>query len=183
MADPANSNKQPLTGVAWWVGELPARILSVIACVMLFSMMVVTFVDVAGRYLFSSPLPAAYEIISLIMPVIIFCALPLTNLHEGHVTIDLLDSVIPKSWRRWQGVLVDLFAAGATGFVAWRLMVRSRDHFRFSEVTDELYLEKWPMSAMMAVLCTIAALCFLVNAWAKARGHGYHHRDDEFIAT
>jgi TRAP-type C4-dicarboxylate transport system permease small subunit len=165
------------TGTEYWLGVLPSRILGMISCILLFVMMMLTFVDVAGRYLFLSPLPAAYEMIAFTMPGIIFCALPMVNYRERHVTIDLLDTIIPKSWARWQGMLVNLFAAGAMSFISWRLAVRSYDHFRFNEVTDELYLKLWIFSAMMAVLTAVAAVVFLVNSVGYASGR--RQRPDE----
>ena len=171
MADPSEaSSTQNDSGVNYWCGTLPSQILGVISCILLFAMMMLTFIDVAGRYLFASPLPAAYEIIAFTMPGIIFCALPMTNHREGHVTIDLLDTFIPKSWTRIQGALVNLFAAGVLGFISWRLAARSHDHFRFNEVTDELYLKLWMFSSAMAVLCAVATLMFLVNAYGYATG-------------
>ena len=151
--------------LAYWLGILPSRALGVVSCLMLFVMMVLTFVDVSGRYLFASPLPAAYEIISFIMPGIIFCALPFVSLRGGHVTIDLLDALIPKAWQRWQGLLVNLFAAAAMALIAWRLGVRAHDHFRFNEVTDELFLKLWPFSTVMSVLSVVATVALLVRAF------------------
>lgn len=147
-----------------------ARLLSLLACLFLFAMMAITFVDVLGRYLFASPLPAAYEIISLMMPALIFCALPLTVLREGHVTVDLLDAVIPGAVARVQAVIVNLVSAGAMGLIAWRLAVRSMDQRYYEEVTDELYLELWPFSAAMAALCAVATLALVANAWLGATG-------------
>lgn len=145
------------------LGDWPARILAVAACGFLFFMMAFTFADVAGRYLFNAPLPAAYEIISLLMPGVIFCALPLTNRQEGHVTIDLLDAVVPAGARRVQGLLVNLFACGVMLFIAWRLAARSFSHAKFFSVTDELFLPHWPFSAAMAALAVVAALAFIAN--------------------
>lgn len=160
--------------------EAPARALSVVACVMLFAMMGLTFVDVIGRYFFASPLPAAYELVSLTMPAIIFCALPLANLREGHVTVDLMDGVLPDGAKRAQAVIVNLFAAAAIGFVAWRLAVRSHDQSRFFEVTDELYLPLWPFSAGMAALSAVACAASLAAAWgAAARGWAPAARTDQ----
>lgn len=147
-----------------------ARLLSLIACLLLFAMMAVTFVDVLGRYLFSSPLPAAYEIVSLMMPALIFCALPLTVLRDGHVTVDLLDSVIPRAVARLQAVIVNLISAGAMGLITWRLAVKAMDQRYYGEVTDELYLDLWPFGAVMAALCAIATLALLANAWQSASG-------------
>lgn len=144
------------------------RLLALIACMLLFGMMLITFVDVMGRYLFSAPLPAAYEIISLMMPAIIFCALPMTVLRDGHVTVDLLDGFIPKAVARVQAIVVNLISAGALGLVTWRLAVRSRDQHLYDEVTDELYLELWPFSAAMSILCAVATAALLANAWLYA---------------
>ena len=103
--------------LTFWLGHLPSQALGVISCFLLFAMMMLTFIDVGGRYVFSSPLPAAYEIISLVMPGIIFCALPFVGHREMHVTIDLLDDFLTPAVRRWQGVFVNLFSAAVLAFV------------------------------------------------------------------
>lgn len=150
--------------------DLVSVVLAGAACLVLFAMMGFVFADVVGRYFFLSPLPAAYEVVSLMMPVLIFCALPLTVLRQGHVTVDLLDSMIPGAVARVQQVAVNLFSAVALGLMAWRLAVRGRDQSLYNEVTDELFLELWPFSAGMAMLATLAALACLVNAWRAAAG-------------
>ncbi|MDF1715413.1 MAG: TRAP transporter small permease [Antarcticimicrobium sp.] len=147
-----------------------AGLLSRIACLLLFAMMLFTFADVVGRYFFASPLPAAYEIVSLMMPAIIFCALPLTVLREGHVTVDLLDSIVPRAAARVQAVVVHLASAAALALISWRLVIRSMDQLTYEEVTDELFLELWPFSAVMATLCAIAALAALANAILSLTG-------------
>ncbi len=139
-------------------------VLSRIACILLFAMMAFTFADVMGRYLFASPLPAAYEVVSLMMPALIFCALPRTVLREGHVTVDLLDGYIPAAIARIQAVLVHLICAGILGLIAWRLAVLALDQKYYEEVTDELFLQLWPFSAAMAGLCAVATLAALANA-------------------
>ncbi|MEM6460300.1 MAG: TRAP transporter small permease [Pseudomonadota bacterium] len=149
---------------------LISRVLAGIACVILFVMMTLTFVDVVGRYVFLQPLPAAYEIVSLLMPAIIFCALPLTVLREGHVTVDLLDGFIPRPVARFQAVFVSIVSAVALGLVSWRLAVKAADDRYYETITDELLLEIWPFDAGMAVLCAVAAIAALANAWCYATG-------------
>lgn len=146
----------------YWLGQLPSQILGVLSCVFLFFMMLLTFIDVGGRYFFSSPLPAAYEIIAFTMPCIIFCALPAVNLREGHVTIDLFDTFIPERLKYWQRFFVLLISTVVMGFISWRLATRSYDHFRFHDVTDELYIPLWYFSLMMAILSFIAAITLLM---------------------
>lgn len=155
-------------GAALPFAVLPAQALAFVACATLFLIMALTFLDVIGRYFLAAPLPAAYELVSFGMPAIIFCALPLVNLREEHVTVDLLDSFTPAPLRRLQGAVVNLIAAGATGFIAWRLWARSADQARFSEVTEALWLPLWPFSLAMAGLAALAALASLAAAVAWA---------------
>ena len=153
------------------IGILPLQALAVISCAVLFMMMTLTFIDVGGRYIFNSPLPALAEVISFMMAGLVFCILPLVCFREGHVTIDLLDGVVPRKLKRSQGVFVNLVAAGAVLFIAWRLWVKAMTHLEFGDATDELYMDIWPFSTGMAILCVLAAVaqlaaavCYLVGA-------------------
>ncbi|MCG8597339.1 MAG: TRAP transporter small permease [Kiloniellales bacterium] len=175
MPDPENLEMPaPDEGAGMRPVNAVAILLSLIACLFLFGMMVLTFADVIGRYLFLSPLPAAYEIVSLIMPAIIFFALPLTILRNIHVTVDLLDSFVPGWLVRYQGIVTNAVGAIALGLVSWRLWIRSEDQYEYQEVTDELVLDLWPFSAAMSVLCAVAVLAFVANIARLAiqRGDG-----------
>lgn len=162
----------PATSAAVHIrGLTPAsNVLAGVACIVLFSMMLLTFIDVMGRYVFLAPLPAAYEMISLMMPAIIFCALPMSMLRETHVTVDLLDSFVPSALVRVQGVVVNLVSAAALALVTWRLAIKTRDDFEFESVTDELLLLLWPFGLGMTVLCAIATFAAVINAWTYASG-------------
>ena len=130
--------------LAFWLGVAPLRVLAAVSCLVLFLMMAMTFVDVTGRYLFNSPLPALAEIISFMMAGLVFCILPMVYFREGHVTIDLLDRLVPRRLKRAQGVFVNLVATGAVLFIAWRLWDKAMAHLEFEEVTDELYMDSPP---------------------------------------
>jgi TRAP-type C4-dicarboxylate transport system permease small subunit len=145
---------------------MPSRTLALVSCSILFIMMLLTFVDVTGRYIFNSPLPALHEIISFMMPGLIFCILPLVCSKEEHVTIDLLDTFVPKRVKRVQAIFVNLISSGAMFFLAWRLAEKSAAHFEYGEVTDDLYLILWPFSLLIAVLSAIAAIALLSNTFS-----------------
>lgn len=157
MSEPAFDEPAPRIAGLTFI----AQAFTLIACVILFAMMLVTFADVIGRYLFLAPLPAAYEMVSLMMPAVIFCALPLTVLRRGHITIDLLDSVTPRALLPLREIVVGLFSAAALALVAWRLWVRAEDQRTYEEVSDQLLWPLWPFSVAMSFLCALAALCAL----------------------
>ena len=167
----SDNQDAPADGAGASFVSVLTKALCFLSCLFLFGMMAVTFVDVVGRYLFLSPLPAGYEIVSLIMPAIIFLALPLTILRNTHVTVDLLDSFVPFWLARYQAILANLFGVCAFGLVCWRLFVRARDQYTYEEVTDELILDLWPFSVTMAVLCGVAVLAFCANLIVLLKDH------------
>lgn len=160
--------------LAYWLGTVPGHALAGASCLLLFAMMLLTFIDVVGRNWFAAPLPALYEIISFMMPGIIFCVLPMVCYREGHVTIDLLDSFVPEGWKRWQGAAVNLVSAATVAFISWRLAVKSLAHYEFNEATDELYLSMWPFSAFTAVMSAVAAVALLATAIGYILGLRHH---------
>jgi TRAP-type C4-dicarboxylate transport system permease small subunit len=165
--------------LAFWLGTVPSRTLALISCLILFMMMALTFVDVGGRYLFNSPLPALAEIISFMMAGLVFGALPMVCFYEGHVTIDLFDSFVPRRLKRWQGVAVNVVSAAAMVFIAWRLWDKSMDHLTYGQATDELLLPLWPFSMGMAILSVVAAIAQFAAAGAYLIGV----RDDPAVAA
>lgn len=156
---------------ARWAGRTVFA-LGLFACVVLFAMMALTFVDVLGRYLFNRPLPGAYEMIAFMMPLMIFAVLPVVCYREGHVTVDLLQGVTPRSWHRWQGGAVSLLGAAVLGALAWRLFVQAVDNGRNNEVSTE---HLWPLSifgyfmAAMSVLASASLLLVAVQHWRGTR--------------
>ena len=53
--------------------------LGVTSAAVLFLMMAITAVDVAGRYVFNKPLTGGFEITELLLAALIYCGLPLVS--------------------------------------------------------------------------------------------------------
>src|SRR3546814_13262355 len=68
------------------------------AATILFCLMVCTFVDVVGRYVFNSPLPGALELTEIMMASLIFTILPVVSARSDTITVDLL--VLPRARKR-----------------------------------------------------------------------------------
>ncbi|MCB1810118.1 MAG: TRAP transporter small permease, partial [Candidatus Competibacteraceae bacterium] len=84
------------------------RPLALLGAILLFALMVLTCIDVMGRYLFNAPLQGATELTRLLMAGIIFAALPAVCLREDHVTVDLLDTLTPKWLVRARQLVINL---------------------------------------------------------------------------
>jgi TRAP-type C4-dicarboxylate transport system permease small subunit len=147
-----------------------SRTLGAVTALTLFTMMLLTFIDVSGRYLLRQPVYGAYEITEFLMGVLIFSGLPILCAREGHVSIDVFDSMIPKRWRRGQLAVVNFVSAAALGAVAWRLFVHSGELSKNHEVTMTLKIPHGPFAMAFSFLAAAACIAALVVCWSYLRG-------------
>ena len=147
-----------------------SRTLGAVTALTLFAMMMLTFIDVSGRYLLRQPVYGGYEITEFLMGILIFSGLPILCAREGHVSIDVFDSLVPKRLRRAQMALVNLISAGALGAMAWRLFVHSTELSKNNEVTMTLKIPHGPFAMAFSFLAAAACVASLVVLWSYVRG-------------
>jgi TRAP-type C4-dicarboxylate transport system permease small subunit len=142
-----------------------AYTLGSVAAVTLFAMMLLTFADVWGRYLLRQPVFGGYEVTEFMMGVLIFTALPMLCAQEGHVTIDLLDHVLPKRSLRWQRAAVNFISGVVLAVMAWQVFLLSEQLARNHEVTMTLKIPHAPFAVVFAIMAGFASLACFVVTW------------------
>ena len=150
-------------------GTWAAWVLGTVAAADLAAMMVLTFLDVSGRKLFTAPIYGAYEVTEFMMGVLIFSALPLVTARENHVAIDVLDPFIPPLIRVWQRAAVNLLSSIVLAFLGVRLWVVGESNLRTNEVTMTLHIPHGPFALAFAVLAMLAAVAAAVVALEHLR--------------
>ncbi|MCW2309602.1 TRAP transporter small permease [Rhodobium gokarnense] len=146
------------------------KALAAICGVLLIALMLVTVIDVAGRYLLDSPLQGATEITGLLLAAVIFIGLPAVCLDDQHVTIDLAVEHMPAWVHPARLVLVNLASAAVLAVVAWRLAVYGQAIAGYHEVTVSLRLPVAPLTFLCAACTAVAALITLKNAFTARSG-------------
>lgn len=141
-----------------------------LAGIILFVIMMVTIVDVAGRDLFNAPLPGAFEMTQLLMAALIYAGLPSVSRQESHITIDLLDSVTPSVLVRTRQILVNLLGGGCMAVIAWRLWVLAEKIRDYGDVTEYLRVPRAPIIYLMCALSAVAAIVMIANVFRYLRG-------------
>jgi TRAP-type C4-dicarboxylate transport system permease small subunit len=134
------------------------RVFGAISGLLIFLMMCVTVADVIGRYGFNQPLPGASEITEVMLGTVIFAALPLVMLENGHITTTLFTDRLTPQGRHLQAALVTLFSALILSVIAWRLYRHGLQLASYGEVTVFLGLPKGPLAYLMASLAALGAL-------------------------
>ena len=74
-----------------------ARLLTRVAAIFLLAMMALNVVDVGLRSGFNAPIFGTYEIIEFLLAAAAFLAIPEVFLRDQHITIELIDQVVPES--------------------------------------------------------------------------------------
>lgn len=157
-----------------------AAVLAVIAGTALLVMMLLTFIDVIGRYGFHNSVFGAAEIIEYLMVIIIFAGLAFITATNDHITVTLFDGWIDRSipeLRRWT---VIVFSVGCYGLITWELWRHGLDLWISGKRTPVLDWPQWIQPACGALLSTIG-LVLMVAATVQSRGHleSLQERDEE----
>ncbi len=149
--------------------RLAGYTLGTVAAITLFAMMLLTFADVWGRYLLRQPVFGGYEVTEFMMGVLIFTALPMLCAQEGHVTIDLLDHVLPRRLQRWQRAVVNFISGGVLAVMSWQVFLLSRQLSANHEVTMTLKIPHAPFAFIFAIMAAFAAIACFVVTWGYVR--------------
>ncbi len=141
--------------------------MAAIACLCLVFLMVITFLDVAGRYLFDAPLTYAVELIELSMGLLVSLGLAITTLSKGHIAVDLLSNAVSGTGKRWLARLAGLFGLVVFGVMAWRLWDRALNFKEDGLATQVLFLPVYPVVFVMSVAAFVAALAALSLVFSR----------------
>jgi TRAP-type C4-dicarboxylate transport system permease small subunit len=155
-----------------WADRL-FTLLGICAGVLAAAMMLVTTVDVGGRFFFNRPLHGAFEATEVMMGLLVFLALPLTTRRREHITVTMFDHLLPEWVKRGAGLVFGLVCAAVCGLLAWRLGLYGERLLRVGEVTLELGIPRGGVATAMSWLLWVAAAAFVLDGFAALRGrHG-----------
>jgi TRAP-type C4-dicarboxylate transport system permease small subunit len=148
---------------------IASRALGVVAAAALLVMMLLTFVDVIGRYGFHHSIFGAAEIIEHLMMVSVFAGFAFITAKNEHITVSLLDSLIARTIaapQRWASIAMSV---GCTLLIAWQMLEHALDLLRSAKRTAVLDLPQW-IQPMSAAALSFAALLLLAIAVVRTRG-------------
>jgi TRAP-type C4-dicarboxylate transport system permease small subunit len=138
------------------------RALGVTSAVVLFAMMLITAVDVAGRYLFNKPIPGGFELTEILLAALIYCGLPLVSARREHIVIDTFDPMFSKAVKRGLDMVAEVVCAVALAGVGWLIFLRANRIVEYGDTTSVLKLPLAPVVYLMAAMITVAAVIHLL---------------------
>lgn len=150
---------------AWWRRFLHAagNVPSLLAGMVLFFLMVMTFLDVLLRSTINNPIESATELTRLALAVIVFSSLPAVSYKGEHIVVDLLEGYMGPWLRRILDLLVNVVSGVALLWPAmrvWQLAERTRE---YGDVTEYLNIPQFYIALFIAVMTFATALAFIAR--------------------
>jgi TRAP-type C4-dicarboxylate transport system permease small subunit len=154
------------SALRWTRGALTALVSMV-----MFAMMMIIVVDVAGRAFFSVPVKGSDELVSFLLAMLIFSSLPLVTWDQHHITVMLFGRWIRGGIARALAVLLSSTSTMVVAFIAYRMWVQAELMREGQHITGAL---QWPIAPVVYVASvlsgfTAAILAFLT--WRQLVGH------------
>jgi len=137
-------------------------------------MMLLTFIDVLGRYVFGFPVAGSVELTEMLMVLVIFSGVPLATAARMHVAVDLLTMGLGPRARRVQLAAAHLLALMASilfGVVSWG---RATAAHEYQDRTTILSLPIAPMVFFMSILLFVNALGNAAHLWGVVSQRSDH---------
>lgn len=140
-------------GPAKWL----AFLLELVAASVLFMLMLITCLDVAGRYIFNSPVPGATELTRLGLALMVFAAMPVITYRGGHIVVDLLDNVLGQKVLKALGLVSALIISSSMYFLAVRIFELGERSIQRGVVTEFLGLPSGYIVQYIAIMSWLTA--------------------------
>ncbi len=150
-----------------------ARFLTRVAAIFLIAMMLINVVDVGLRTTINAPIFGTYEIVEFMLAAVAFLAIPEAFLRDQHITIELIDQVLPERVIDFLRAIGALCSMVFVALLTWHMIRPAMDYIEFNEITMDLQLPLiWKAGLIITGIgvAVLAALVMFVRDLGKAFG-------------
>ncbi len=145
------------------------RVLAVLAGIALFIMMILTFVDVVGRYGFNKSIFGTSEMIEVLMVVVIFAGVAFVTASDKHIKVDIFAPVIERYAPNLQRWIVHIFSLVIYAGLTYELGRHMLESLHSGKRTAVLDFPQWVMPGA-AVLFSLTGVLLFGAAILATRG-------------
>jgi len=149
-----------------------AQLLAWLASATLMLIMALTFVDVIGRNFFGRALIGTVESVELLMGILVFSGLALTELQRKHIVVETFQALLPLKLKHLSAVINLLLAVGIAGILMRQLIIKTAEIVHEQEHTQILEIPYWPAAVLMSAGMVLFVLVLLLRLLEVCAGQG-----------
>ncbi len=132
------------------------------------ALMLITCIDVFGRYLFNNPLTGSTELTEIAVGIVIFSVFPIVSWRNDHVVVDILDHFFSRRVHMIRTIVINLLISVALVFLGQRIYVLGQRSLSYGEVTEYLAIPLGWMMIFIAIMCWVTALAVVTLGIVRA---------------
>lgn len=151
---------------------IASKVLALVACGALFVSMVLTFVDVIGRYGFHNSIFGVSEIVELLMVAIVFGGFAFVTASDEHISVTLVDHLLVARAPALMGWVKFLFSCLIYLLFLWIFWDMAIEALGDARETIVLSLPLWLFSGTAAIMSTLGFVLFLITYRRNETGQG-----------
>jgi TRAP-type C4-dicarboxylate transport system permease small subunit len=159
---------EAVRNAAWRpVRQLYYGLLGIVVLVMIL----ITAIDVTGRYVFNAPLAGTQELTEILLALLVFGGAPLVTASKTEIATHLFEGVITGRVRRFRDRTVAIVSAVACSVLGWRLLVEGERMSELTGGTPQLGIPIPPIlyfAGLMALACALLSLVHLFRPAAHS---------------
>lgn len=151
---------------------LSRRILQWLTGSLLVVLMLLTFVDVIGRYFLGQPVPGGHVLVQCLVCLLVFTGLPLVVLDDEHLRVRLLDRRMTPGQRKWRDFGVKIVIVVALAVLAGQMFWQTAYFSGNGEYFESIRIPVSWMAGYAAVTTGIAVLFAVGSLFAEPESDG-----------
>ena len=149
-------------GFESWVYPI-SRVMNRAASVALFCMMFLTIADVFLRKVFSWSILGTVEVTEFLLLILVFFALAQTEVLNGHVKVDLVMGRFSERIQAIVDMITQVICFLLFGLFTSSALVYSEKMREAAEVSQDLWIPKYPFVYVVVAGCAILSLALLIK--------------------
>jgi TRAP-type C4-dicarboxylate transport system permease small subunit len=138
-------------------------VLSRVGCAALFFMVILTVVDVIGRYVFNAPILGAFEMTEFLVLILVFSFLGYAQAKKSHVTVDILFDRFPGKLKTIVTIFNYLLCIVIIFIIAWMGFEKGIETFHTGEKPLNLAIPNWPFVFFLSFGSAVMCIEFIRN--------------------
>ncbi|MBI1200959.1 MAG: TRAP transporter small permease subunit [Rhodopseudomonas sp.] len=151
------------------------RVCEIAAAALLFIMMMLTFADVVGRYIFAAPIFGAAEMIQFLLAMTIFAGLCLVNARDDHITVELFEPQLDRLFPTSRRIIVQIFSVGMMAVIAYQLFQFALHAEKIGRKTVVL---EWSFASVAFTVAGLSVVSLIAQILGLMLPRPVHHPDD-----
>ena len=129
----------------------------------LAAMMLLTALDVIGRYVFNHPITGSLELTEFMMVILVAFGLAYTGMHKGHIHVDIVITRLPPKAQAVINAITTLLCLGVFALITWRSIMYGESLRIGNFVSSSLFIPIFPFAYLVALGSVLLCLVFLIN--------------------